>query len=218
MIFIAFCFFLVLFLIFLAILSKILGKIGNAVYGEKGKKIGGSILWVLLACFIVYQIAEYHYVKYQVQSICKKEAGLFIYVTPEQWKEENKEEWETLAPYENKYGYALAETMEKININGEFYKPRKVINSRVVEVSKSDFLPYTQKKTILYVDKRESKILVKWIGVSRTNVGTVINEIDRISWKIWLNGMGCVRWLHNFGDLETKYSNQSLTEQIGGSK
>ena len=209
MIFIAFCCFLVLFLIFLVILSKILGKIGNAVYGEKGKKIGGSILWVLLACFIVYQIAEYHYVKYQVQSICKKEAGLFIYVTPEQWKEENKDEWETLAPYDSKYGYALAGKIEKININGEFYEPQKVINNRVVEVSKLDLLPYTNKKTILYVDKKEDRILVKWIGVRRTSVGALfVGSSSSNSWKIWLNGMGCTRGFRKFADLENEYSNQ----------
>ena len=63
---------------FLAILSKILGKIGHAFYGEKGKKIGRSVLWVLLGCFIFYQIAEYYSIKHKVQSVCQKEAGLFM--------------------------------------------------------------------------------------------------------------------------------------------
>ena len=143
----------------------------------------------------------------------------FIYVTPEQWKEENKDEWDKLAPYENEYAYELAKKMEQININGELYKPQKVINNRILKVTKSDMLPYTSKETRLYLDKKENKILVKWIGVRQTSVGALFaGSSSSNSWKIWLNGMGCGRWFHNFSDLENEYSNQFLTEQIGVSK
>ena len=220
MILIAFCFFLVLFFIFLIVLSKILGKIGNAFYGEKGRKIGGSILWILLGCFIVYQFIIYCNFKIKVENECKNNSGLFVYVTSEQWKEKNQYEWKTLSPYNNKYGYDLAKTMENININGTLYKPIQVINNRVILLEKNDSInKFTNKGTKLYFDKKENTVLAKWSFISTSGNRIDVAGDHPAYWLTWLGGVkSCTSWSRDFFDLKSEYSNQSLTEQNGGSK
>lgn len=210
MIFIAFCFFLVLFLIFLVILSKILGKIGNAFYGKKGKKIGGSIVWILLSCFIAYQFIEYYYVKNQVKNLCEKKAGLFIYVTPEQWKEENKNELEHIIKYDYQEGSKLAKKMKSITIDGITYKPRTVKNSRLVFYGSSEKNnPNKFTSTVYYIllDIKTNKVLMKSVYLS-TGVRGIMLGGDKDSWKMWINNIhSCSDFSHKFFDQEDLFIN-----------
>ncbi|MBP5788808.1 MAG: hypothetical protein J6W29_01055 [Neisseriaceae bacterium] len=233
MILIAFCFFLVLFFIFLIVLSKILGKIGNAFYGEKGKKIGSLIPLTLLACFMTYQIIEYAYIRYRVQSLCKKEAGVFVYVTPEQWKEENKDEWKTLYPYHNwkdlypnsnwKYKEEIIEMRNKYKnfyFDSKNFREFEVYNKRMIEYyNEEEVNKFIDKETRLLVDIKNDQILVKTVYFSII-AGNFNYGSGRNAHKFLL------RTLHNKScsdlgynsNVISQYSNQSLIEQTGDSK
>lgn len=195
---------------FLAILSKILGKIGHAFYGEKGKKIGGSILWIWLACFIFYQIAEYYYVKHQVKNLCEKEAGLFVYVTPEQWKEENKDELENIVKYEWKKGRELAKRINPITIEGVTYEPKTVKNSRLVYYEswqKSTPNKFTTKDYQILLDTKTNKVLMKSIAFS-TGVRGIMLGGDPNSWKMWIDNIkSCSKFSYQFFNQEDLFNN-----------
>ena len=89
-----------------------------------------------------------------------------------------------------------------------------------VAIWKNDSInKFTNKGTKLYFDKKENTVLAKWIFIS-----TSVNRIDVAGdhpayWLTWLGGVkSCTSWSRDFFDLKGEYSNQSLTEQNGGSK
>ena len=195
-------FFLVLFFLFWKVLSKTLGNIGEHFYGEKGEKIGRLIPLILFCSLIAYQIIEYIYIRHQVQNLCKKEAGIFVYVTPEQWKEENKDVLDILYPYSkinvndvDKYE-EMQQQKRKIetyyktfNYHGDEYEKFSIFNRRIVLYQRREELNYfTIKVTNLLVDIKTDKVLVKTVYAYAFVTGFM--SVNRLSdLKFWMNEM-----------------------------
>ena len=194
-------FWLFLFIIVfpLWLLSFVLGKIAYKIAGKKGRNIAYFISlgmpFILFLGFVIYNIVEYYYIKNQVKNICEKEAGIFVYVTPEQWREENKDEWETLYSYhglkdkdkiremENKYKELFIDDV-KLTISS--VKNKKIISYWDI----TDISNYIRKTTRVFVDIDKNRILFKQIyfgaGVGGTGIFASSNPK---AWKFWINSI-----------------------------
>lgn len=225
-------FFLVLFFLFWKVLSKTFGNIGEHFYGEKGKKIGRLIPLMLFCSLIAYQIIEYVYIRHQVQNLCKKEAGIFVYVTPEQWKEENKGKLDNLYQFDNikpKDGEKYNETKKKkreIEEQYKFfvydnnkYKVSHIYNKRIVGYSTYKKLNYfVTKSTALLVDINTNKVLMKRIYINSGVSGFM--SIDHLTdLKYWMNTIpNCLHLVFDYPNIERQFSNPSLNKGIENDK
>ncbi|MBO7080991.1 MAG: hypothetical protein J6V99_03005 [Neisseriaceae bacterium] len=216
MILIAIIFLLLGFIFCMWVVSRILGRIGYATHGEKGRKIGRKVPWMLLLAFMAYNIVEYFYVRFQVQYLCKKEAGVFVYVTPEQWKKQNKKQWETLVPYEYQHGHLLADKMKTINIDGTLYEVDGVLNEKIIRARKYNSIHrgVAWKKTILLFDQIRKTVLMKWNYVEVYRGRAIVNEggFDNFLFRWAYTVQDCSRGGYRFYNLENEYSNQFLTK------
>lgn len=184
---IAIIFLLLGFIFCMWVVSRILGRIGYATHGEKGRKIGRKAPWMLVLVFIAYNIVEYFYVRFQVQYLCKKEAGVFVYVTPEQWKEENKDELDQIVIYDYEEGRKLAKNMDNIIIDNVVMRPWVTENSRITSFQGlKDKSPNQYSGTFydLLLDTKTGKVLMKSFYIS-TGVGS-----------IWVNGDSLKEWMN----------------------
>lgn len=130
---------------------------------ETGKKFGAFIGFMLtMGGWIVYWIAEYHYIQYKVNHLCKTEGGVTVYVTPEEWRKMiGEEEWQksvyTGNPDEN---YPKDDV---INFGGREYRVISQINQRVLRYYSRDAGRYAIKNVyiedFLFYDMKLSKVL-----------------------------------------------------------
>ena len=134
---------LIILIIFLLFISVFAGWIGNKLAGKKGKYIFMALPLSLLG-IIIYNIAEYYYIKNQVTNLCKKEAGIFVYVTPEQWREENKNSLDSLYRLDNKKDKDKIKEIENkykfFTNNNTEYKISYVYNERIISYEKRERL------------------------------------------------------------------------------
>lgn len=73
-------------------------KLGAKRFGKTGF-FGGFML--TMGGIVCYWIAEYIYIQSIVTKLCKTEAGIKVYVTPEEWRKQvGEEKWKKLIPYE----------------------------------------------------------------------------------------------------------------------
>ncbi|ULJ68775.1 hypothetical protein MIS45_08290 [Wielerella bovis] len=88
--------------IVVTLIATIIGyKIGKAAHYPKMGALAGFML--TMGGWIVYWAIEFAYIQAQVTKLCEKEAGITIYVTPEQWREQiGEEEWEKMRPLTDK--------------------------------------------------------------------------------------------------------------------
>ena len=182
--------------------------------------------FILFLGFVIYNIVEYYYIKNQVKNICEKEAGIFVYVTPEQWREENKDILDILYPYgkinvndidkyeEMQQQKRKIETYYKtFNYNGNEYKKFSVFNRRLVLYSNYNTkkLNYFTKKHIdLLVDIKTDKVLVKTVYAHASVTGFM--SVNRWSdLKEWMNEIpNCYDIVHDSSKLYEKFLNPSL--------
>lgn len=208
-------------IILLLLISSFFGKIGNKIAGKKGKYIGYTIPSLLFIGIVVYNVAEYYYIKNQVNNLCEKESGIFVYVTPEQWKEENKDSLNSLYQFDDidrkdEKKYTEMENKKKeIEKNHKFftydnnkYKIWYIYNDRIVIYSNINYrLNYYTKKNIdLLVDIKTNKVLVKTVSIS-TGVGGFIQI------KSWMNTIPNCKIIHPTSEIYRKFSNSSFNER-----
>lgn len=185
---IAIIFLLLGFIFCMWVVSRILGRIGYATHGEKGRKIGRKAPWIFLLAFAAYSVVEYVYVFFQVQHLCKKEAGVFVYVTPEQWKEENKDELDQIVKYEWEDGNKLAKSMSPITIDGIKYKPETVKNTRMTHYA---YYTYGNKQLLInrssniLLDNKTGKVLIKSVYFHAIHPGYLYSGFN--TYRLWMS-------------------------------
>ena len=191
---------LIILIIFLLFISVFAGWIGNKLAGKKGKYIFMALPLLLLG-IIIYNIAEYYYIKNQVKNLCEKEAGIFVYVTPEQWQEENKNSLDSLYQFDDitkedaeKYN-EVKNKKKEIEKNHKFfiydnnkYKIWYIYNDRIAIYSNVNYrLNYYTKKDIdLLVDIKTNKVLIKTVSV-RAGVSGFMSVNRLADLKGWMN-------------------------------
>lgn len=199
MILIVIIFLLLAFILCVWMLSRILGRIGYATHGEKGRKIGRKAPWMLLLVFIAYSVVEYVYVFFQVQYLCKKEAGVFVYVTPEQWKKENKDELEQIIVYSTEEGEKNRKIMKPIVIDGVTYEPWRMHNSRMFHYSHHTYgknQKLINKSSDILFDNKTGKVLIKATSFHAIRAGYLYSGFN--SYRIWMNTIpSCRMWKSN---------------------
>lgn len=214
MIAIALFLFLIAFIVGLKGLSVVAGKLGGKFYGEKGRTFGRKVPWILLKVYLAFSLLECTYVQSRVSYICKKDAGLTVYVTPEQWREQNKSQWEALTQYDHQHAHALANGMEKINIDGYSYKVDRVENNRLVTASQCEtiHIGVASKCTDILVDTQNNQVLMKFVEVSIHKPRSMINNPSVDSFRLARGASGCNEEWYRYARLIHDYSNQSLTQ------
>lgn len=166
-----------------------------------------KFLLILLACIVVYHIGEYIYIRHQVQNLCKKEAGVFIYVTPEQWREENTDKLKNIVKYKYDEGKELARKLDKMEIDNLLYKPNQVYTSRTTfYFTEEKVNKFTSKYSEILVDNETKQVLLKYSRFS-TGVGKWFQGTAS-SYKFWMNEVpNCGDlFLHDFIEIGSKYN------------
>jgi len=176
-------------LVFLAIIGVyvliVLGATLTAIYVAKryearplirGMAGLGGFLLVTLPIFWDWApvvMAHNHY--------CAKDAGFFLYKSPEQWMKENPGVAETLT-------YKYISDAEKID-GGERY----LLNQRIAREVRNSMRGWgIHQREELVVDQQSGQILALyrdfWTGVTASTVG---NNQGLRAWKVWMKYDGC---------------------------
>ncbi|MBQ9182515.1 MAG: hypothetical protein IJ143_01915 [Neisseriaceae bacterium] len=216
---------LIILIIFLLFISVFAGWIGNKLAGKKGKYIFMALPLLLLG-IIIYNIAEYYYIKNQVTNLCKKEAGIFVYVTPEQWREENKEEITNLYQFddidkEDEKKYIEVENKKKeikkkyktFFYNNKEYKISYVYNERIFLYRTYEKLNYfVTKSSELLVDIKTNRVLINRVYINSGVTGFM--SADRLAdLKYWVNNIpNCLNLAFDYSKIERQFSNPSLNK------
>lgn len=205
---IAIIFLLLGFIFCMWVVSRILGRIGYATHGEKGRKIGRKAPWMLVLVFIAYNIVEYFYVRFQVQYLCKKEAGVFVYVTPEQWKEESKTELRKTTNSISKKNADTQRQVKSVHIDNITYETRSTFEKTTYYWYRKENDPnkFTDTTYQLLVDNKTGNVLIKSTYFS-TGVGKYFQG-TATSYKFWMNAVPSCSYLgHQFHDQVTNFIN-----------
>ena len=211
-------------IILLLLVSSFFGKIGNKIAGKKGKYIGYAIPSLVFIGIVVYNVAEYYYIKNQVKNLCEKEAGIFIYVTPEQWIEQNKDELNELYQFgtvtwdDKELRNEVEKQEEEIKrqyptfvYEGIEYKNLFIYNERIVQYRKREKINYyVANRTDLLVDIKTGQLLAKAFYNSAGVSGFMsINHWADL--KYWMDDLPHCRHIEDkFMDLSRQFSNPSL--------
>lgn len=180
---------------------------GPYFFGKKGAYIGGWLGFMLLmGGWIVYWVGEYVYLQYNVAKLCKKEAGLFVYITPEEWRKQiGKEEWNTL--YSDFKMLDLDNNLE-LKFDDKIYHGSYQFNRRIVAYeAKGERRDIIVDSDRIYVDKETNQILF------RTRYFSVGASYDSL--KIWLNNLkdcDIDKWSYHDRLFNDKYSNYNALQ------
>jgi hypothetical protein len=195
---------------------KLAKKISQKTYA---KYVGGFLGFMLtMGGFIVYWTIEYYSIKHKLDYLCKTEAGIKIYVTPEEWRNKVGDKyWLILKPYTNEELFKSKPKLKSILYNNReysyennAYRTGNLENERVAVYwsSKNMGDRLIDFQSIL-IDKSNRNILVREIDFSVTKV-TVANEISGL--KFWLNNLKDCSENNSqkFYQIVSQYSNQKV--------
>ena len=203
-------------IVFLLLISSLFGKIGNKIAGKKGEHIGFAIPFLLTICIVAYNIAEYYYIKNQVQTFCQKEAGIFVYVTPEQWREQNKDELDSLYQFDDREWEEVKSQVKEIEkeypdfvYESNKYKNRFIYNERIVQYRRREKINYfVSKLTDLTIDIKTGQVLAKAV-YNNSGVSGFMSINHWSDLKEWMNNIPNCRYIGNqFIDLSDQFSNR----------
>lgn len=165
---------------------------------KTGKKTGAFFGFMLtMGGWIVYWIAEYHYIQYKVNHLCETEGGVTVYITPEEWRKMiGEEEWGALQRYGRPLNARLNGISNKI-INGIEYIPVDRVNKNMIRYSDwEDVGSFTSKKTSLLINESNQQILMRYVLFS-TGTGA------------WLAGGSPKFWINNVDSCSEEIDSQA---------
>ncbi|MDO5639501.1 MAG: hypothetical protein Q4G28_06485 [Neisseria sp.] len=155
---------------------------------------------LIMGGFIVYWIWEYIAVQNYVAKLCKEEAGVIVYVPPEEWRKQlGEKEWEKNVKLD--YFERQNHPRDEVLWDGKMFRQVAKENSRLGIYSYTgEKKMFTVKFINLVLDTTNGqKILsVTWFS---TGVGA---WLAGGSFKLWLNT------IHTCSDKETAYFNALL--------
>lgn len=172
----------------------------------------GALIGFMLTMggWIMYWVIEYQYIQAKITKLCEKEAGITVYVTPEQWRKQiGEEEWKTL-----KEDVKVISSDLNFQFNGKNYHEFTQLNKRVVSFKINDndkegFFDNDQ----LIVDKNTNQILFRERYFA---VGTpaIANSLEGLKfWYDMINDCDINNWSYDDRFFSNKYSNVNLTQR-----
>lgn len=186
------------------VVTLIAMRIGYKIAKKKGLFAG---FMLTMGGWIVYWAIEFAYIQAKVSYLCEKEAGITVYVTPEQWRKQIGAEWNTLRKYNEIESQSYP--VREITIDNKNFIPVSQINKNIIVYSNWERLSqFISKYTGLLIDKTSQKILVKYVSISAGS-GT---WIAGGSPKFWLNYLSTCSNLEGYeqADIAEQYSNSTL--------
>lgn len=164
------------------VVTLITMTIGYKIAKKKGLFVG---FMLTMGGWIVYWAIEFAYIQAKVSYLCKKEAGITVYVTPEQWRKQiGEEEWIKIKEFNDIERQSYPQ--EKITVKGTDYIPTMMINSHLINYSNTEYIDNIIRKRISIVwDYYNKNILLKYTYFS-AGAG---NWVTGGSPKFWLNNI-----------------------------
>ena len=197
--------------IVITLMSTMIGyKIGKKAHYPNMGALTGFML--IMGGWIVYWIIEFAYIQAKVSYLCKKEAGITVYVTPEQWRKQiGEEEWEKLKPFTDKESdqrYAIYNN-KTLSFDNRIYKyTRGNMRAGNIENTRLSYYDFYDKIGIvpiishILVDENTKKILVKKTYFIYTKKWEDL--------RIWIASRNCSDTIHKqFHNIALKYSNHN---------
>lgn len=161
-------------------------------YGWAGKAGAFAGFMLLMGGWIVLWTIEYIQGMRFATEMCKQ-AGVHVYVTPQEWKQMlgGEEEWQKFkiwyssrtlrdpVTYKVLPGY-----QEYLNFRGNRYYLNKGWNNRIVEYERTDWYNYVFLREIIYYDNQSGKVLWGYMSV-RGKAPNIANNLNGL--KFWLD-------------------------------
>ena len=164
------------------VVTLIAMRIGYKIGKKKGLCAG---FMLTMGGWFVYWAIEFAYVQAKVSYLCEKEAGITVYVTPEQWRKQiGEEEWSTLMAFDNinKQSYPRGDIIYK----QKRYIPTASFNDRLVKYNHHQSISkFIGKMDALIIDRKDKKAILHYTYFS-AGVG---NWLSNNSPKFWLNNI-----------------------------
>lgn len=162
------------------VVTLIAMRIGYKIAKKKGLFVG---FMLTMGGWFVYWAIEFAYIQAKVTALCEKEAGITVYVTPEQWRKQiGEEEWIKIKEFNDIERQRYPQ--EKITVKGTDYIPTMMINSHLINYSNTEYIDNIIRKRISIVwDYYNKNILLKYTYFS-AGAG---NWLAGGSPKFWLN-------------------------------
>ncbi|QMT33951.1 hypothetical protein LNQ82_05630 [Conchiformibius steedae DSM 2580] len=155
------------------VVTLIAMTIGYKIAKKKGLFAG---FMLTMGGWIVYWAIEFAYIQAKVSYLCKKEAGITVYITPEQWRKQiREEEWKKLKPFtdtEIDKRYAINNNNTLLFNNKKYKYTRGQIragnieNGRILYYDFYDKVDGVHMASHILVDKITQNVLLKKIEFS----------------------------------------------------
>lgn len=178
----------ILFGLFVWIMVTLIATVIGSNIGKKinQPKMGAWAGFMLtMGGWIVYWVIEYAYVQAKVSYLCHKEAGITVYVTPEQWRKQiGEEEWATLSEFD----YIKKQSYPRGDIIYEQKKhvPTSFLNDRLVKYSHhQDISEFIGKTESVIIDIKTQKPILHYTYFSAGAGAWLAGG----SPKVWLNNI-----------------------------
>ncbi len=188
----------------------------RGIEGRKLLYISIASFFVVSAIFFGKNLISYTAFKYY----CKNEAGMTVYKTLEEWKQENPGVWETLKKvndfrnYEDRDKYPDVEL--KKNIEGKEYGISYGLgNQRIISYYRDNNLFWGAINENIYIlfDNVEKKILSKYKYYTWTNTWDTTTNRDGYRTGSVFGKVVCSPDRHKSSMYDRSFSNLSLTEE-----
>lgn len=175
--------------------------VGTAYGWRWAKRRGYSTIKRVLCAFggflIVYLPLMWDWIPTELahRYYCKKEAGLWIYKTLDQWKAENPGVYETLVVDDK----SSSRVGDDINYE-DIIRLNQRINNSLTRKKLSSVFPIFR-KTYMIIDTKNNEVLGKYINISYGYPGSLAlggsSEEGIYKYKFWMSQPYCVNGISN---------------------
>lgn len=179
------------------IIGYIIGK--KICYPKMGVLTG---FMLTMGGWIIYWWMEFMYIQAKVTKLCEKEAGVTVYVTPEEWRKQIGEaEWKKIKELNNKEKQNYPQ--ETITINKIEYAPTIMINSHLIKfMTVQEISEFISKHNFFILDYKNKNILLEYTYFSAGSGSWLAGG----SPKVWLNGIrSCDDYINQQFDGKIKF-------------
>ncbi len=185
-------------------------KIGKRNHFPKTGIFTGFML--VMGGWFVYWAIEFAYIQLRIKELCEKEAGITVYVTPEEWRKQIGEEWIKAKPLTNK---EIDEKYQKnqwktLLFEGEEYEIRQgamragnIENFRLSYYDRSTNRQGSiQEQSAILFDSVKNQVVLK-----KTYYFSYPKRLGGVN--VWFIPKDCSHFNKEFHDIATKYSNHN---------